>query len=285
MKLLLVRHGATDKHRKPDKYCLINGSEGNIHLKGYSIKTGLDKKVTEELKAKARELAKEFPSIDAIYCSALFRTKETAEGLIEGYKEIGTTIRTGNPFQANSPIPDFRLNERDYGPILSSVAKGLFNDEFYLSVAPENGWLSGVSIEKLKELFPNQCDSIESDNVLDYLKAILTYDGKGLPRVAVITSNSDLTVAGIESTQMMQERLTDFEESVLSIYDPSSTILIGSHGDVMGTWLKKVQEDDVGRYTQRTHELLEERDANPDKIRHGSYRTFGHLEHFVVELS
>jgi len=78
MKLILVRHYATEKRRKHDSYCLINVSEGNIHLKGHSIKTGIDSKITSDLRKKANDLLDEFPIIDAVFCSALFRTKETA---------------------------------------------------------------------------------------------------------------------------------------------------------------------------------------------------------------
>jgi len=84
---------------------------------------------------------------------------------------------------------------------------------------------------------------------------------------------------------MIEKRLTDFEQSMLSIYSPSSTLLISSHGDVMATWLKKVEEDLCGRYTKITHNLMKDRDANPHKPKTGSYRTFDHLEHYVMELS
>ena len=263
MKLILVRHGKTEKHKKPNGYVLLNGSEGNVHLKGYDVVNGLDETVKKELIEKGKELAAKHPSIDAVFCSALFRTKETVEGIIEGYKQTGASVKT--------PIPDFRLNERDYGPIFSSIAQGVYADDLYLIEIEKRGLLEGIDLEKLKKIFPDA----KGNTALDYLKSIIT--ANGLPCIAVITSYSDLTKAGIETTKQIQDRLTDFENSV-----SGKNILIGSHGDVMSTWLKKVEEDKTGRYTQETHEALEKRDLT--KKKYGNYRIFEHLEEFVVEL-
>jgi broad specificity phosphatase PhoE len=286
MKLIVVRHGATPKKRREDGYCLLNGAEGNVHLKGYDVVNEFSNELRTQLIDKGAQLSVDHPKIDAVFCSALFRTEETVRGIVMGLSNAGASINFSNPLYSDRPIIDSNLNERDYGFIASSISHGIYNDELYLKELEKEEALDGINVDALKSLFPEVCGDLNSSDPLDYLKRITTYDGKGLPRIAPLTSFSDLSKIGVEPTYKVRERLSTFEDMLLENFNKGDTILVGSHGDVLSSWLQLIEIDDGARYSDKTHQTLQERDRGLPGPGYGGlhYRTFGHLDHFVIGL-
>ncbi|VVB66732.1 Uncharacterised protein [Candidatus Gugararchaeum adminiculabundum] len=283
--LLVARHAEVSRTTKPNGHCLIGGAQGNTHLRGFTLGKGLDSSVRREIAAKGAELAKKHPLVDAVYTGGLFRGIETAECLIEGYNLAGAKITTGNQLSPEQPQADVRITERDYGPVFSSVMHGIFDDDLFLTVAPARGWLDGISIDVLKNLFPEDCKRINSSDVLDYLKAIITPDGKGVKKIGALIAHSNLEAAGIESDQRIENRLFDFENSVLNVHVPGSTILLVTHRDTISVWLNKVSKDSSGRYTCETRAALQAWDAAYTEKKIGNYRALDFVGNFAIELS